>query len=775
MTVTLAAVGTLALGVGITAAVFRLVDALLLTPPALVLEPERVVHVLSDRNYVAFLITSTAETLDVAAYSRSELSLGSGAEAVPVVMECVTPGYFGLLGVQAEFGRSLGPTEEGLSPRVVLSYGFWQRHYGGSPQALGDRIRIGGTVYVVDGVAPRNFRGIEIEPVDLWALITASPENCSFTGTNLLASTAGSWLKTVARIRKGVTLAQSEAEVASLKATSRSIQSNRVLLPRHLEPILGSDNRTGYRSKTVLAVLLGGSITVFLIACFNVAGLLSISAVERRHEVAMRIQLGATRLHLMRQFLVETMLLAVIGALASAVVFSGTSFVLSRFFPIFLGHQPSVRLVGVVLGCTIVAGSLGMMALTAELTRCSVVDGLRGGQSVLSPKSCLRGALLIGEVALAFTLAVAASLFVQSLANVQHEIGYDVERLIVASADLERSGYSLAESQSAFQNMQERVSRITGVSSVSISSSPILDSGGASMVVPVQSASTGERTAMAYLNPVSPGYFSTIGTQITRGQPIGTSDDTSGRPVAVLSEGLARELWREEEDPLGECILIGTVCFEVIGISTSRRHVAISRSSRELFVPLNQISLLSLPPLFPRLLLIRTDGSVQEVLETVTSAVRADDNLPFVGVAPLVSLVDAQTRSWRLGASLFTVFAAIALILATIGLYGMLTFSVRQRTSEIGLRIALGAKRGDILRLVARQGLTIIAVGWAIGIAASLGLARMVQHLLFGVAPTDMTTFVITSLIIFGVGLVACIVPAAHAARLDPSAALRES
>ena len=775
MTVTVAAVGTLAIGVGITASVFRVVDALLLSPPAHVLEPERVVHVLSDRNYVDFLTTSTAETLDVAAYSRSELSLGSGAAAAPVVMECVTPGYFGLLGVEAVLGRSLGPAEGALSHSVVLSYGFWQRHYGGTPQALGDRIQIGDTIYVVDGVAPRNFRGIETEPVDLWALITASPENCSFTGTNLLASSAGSWLKTIARIRKGVTLEQSEAEVASLKATRSSVRSNRVLPPRHLEPILGSDNRTKYRSKTILALLLGGSLTVFLIACFNVVGLLSISAVERRHEVAMRIQLGATQLHLIRQFFVETFLLAVIGALASVVVFSGTSFVLSRFFPILLDHQPNIRLVGVVLGCTIAAGSLGMMALTAELTRCSVVEVLRGSQSVLSPRSRLRGALLIGEVALAFALAVAAGLFVQSLENVQDEIGFDVERLIVANADLQRSGYSLADSQLAFQNMMERASRITGVRSVSISGSPILDSGGASITVLVQSASRGEKTASAYLNTVSPGYFSTIGTRITRGQPIGTVGGTSGRPVAVVSEGLARELWLEEEDALGECLLIGTVCLEVVGISESRRHVAISRSSQELFVPLNQASLLRVPPLFPRLLLIRTDGSVQEVLETITNAVRADDNLPFVSVAPLGSLVDAQTRSWRLGASLFTVFAAIALILATIGVYGMLTFSVRQRTSEIGLMIALGAKRGDILRLVTGQGLTIIVVGWTIGIAASLGLGRMVQRLLFEVAPTDMTTFATTSLIIFGVGLVACIVPAARAARLDPSAALRES
>jgi predicted permease len=772
---TLTAMLTLAVGVGVNTAMVGLVDALMFRPPDHIVSPDRLVSVEHVANYVEFsALRDRARTLDVAALTRpTPLSLGLGAGASEVRTECVTPGYFPLLGVAPAFGRAFTAADDrrGSPPTVLLSDGLWQRQFAGNPAAIGSTVLLAGRSYGVIGVAPRGFAGVHMNRVDAWILIAISPEACSFTGTNLLAESGAAWLDTIGRIRDGATLAEAEAEVASVDPEARRVGAARA--HQELEPLYAS--RTTLSRQNRLALwLAGGAAIVLLVACANVAGLLSIRAIDRRREVAVRLQLGATRGHIVRQVLTEHLLLAAASAVVALGMAAWIGVLVEPFFPAVTAETMlNARLFAMLGVCALVAGLLSGVVPAIQTSRADATRLSRSGHAATREHSAFRSSLLVAQVALALALMVGAGLFVRSVANLRKDLGFDLDHVVVATVNLQKAGIEKpADVRSAFDLLLARVQEVPDVERASLTSGSILDTGGAMTVTAFSPDAISNPLSGATVTQVSTDYFSTLGTRILRGRAFTDADNASAAPVMIVSESLARESWPGEE-AVGKCEKLGRerTCTLVVGVSESRRLDSMTETSRELFVPMAQSRDMSE---VPQMLLVRPRTSPRRALASIAAAVRgASPTLPFVDVRPLSDLANDQTQSWRLGAAMFGLFGAAAVALAAIGIYASLAFSIRRRTTEIGIRMALGAMPGDIVRTVMRRGLALVGVGWAIGAIAAFWTSRSLDALLFGVGPYDAATFAAASAVVILAGLAGCLVPAARAVRVDPVIALR--
>ncbi len=771
------AIVTLGLGIGANIAMFGLVDALLFRLPEHVRDPRGLVSVRHARNYVDYLgLARSARTLDVAAYTKRELSLGRGTDAIPIQVECVTQSYFPVLGLQPMLGRSFTKGEETVGGQrvAVLDHGLWQSRFGGDPSVIGESLTISGHNYDVVGITPRGFTGAQMESVDAWILLTSSPEECSFTGTDLLAATRGAWLKTIGRIRDGFALAHAEAEISGLSSSGERPMSEAVresLPASALEPFYEPTTDRLSREGRVALWLSVGSTLVFVIACLNVAGLLSIQAIERRGEIAMRFQLGATRMRVVRQMVTENLVLAFSCVLVAWLVGIWIRMLLEGFFP---QHAAAglfnTRLFGVMAGFIFLAAIFTGTTSAMPISRVDPGRVLRGGTSLVSEGSKLRNVLLIGQITLAFVLVVCSGLFLRSVENVMKDPGYDVDRVIMATVDLRKAGYGFEEQRSVFNDLLDRVLQLSDVEYAGFSShSMILGAGGAAFSTGIRGAPD-RQSEQAIYNAISPQYFATLGTPVLRGRAF-ESDDSSS-PVAVVDTDLAARLW-PNEDPIGQCAWMGADCYEVVGLIPSRRHSTITRVNHEFFVPILQEGRhegLSIP----KALFIRAGGSPKALIPQLVTALQSvDEDLPFVNVRLLSELAVAETLSWRLGATVFGVFGMLAVVLAGIGVYGVLALSVRQRTAQIGLCMALGANPLAILSRMLRDGLILVGVGFLGGVGAALAVTRFIRSFLFEVTPTDPSAFLAASLIIGLMALAGCVFPAARAARVDPAVALR--
>jgi len=768
---------TLALGIGANIAMYGVVDALLFRMPEHVQGPRELVIVPGSGNYLDYLdLAGSTRTLDVAAYTKKELSLGFGAEAVPIYVECVTQTYFPLLGARPRIGRwfTSGEEKEGDQAGVVLSHGLWQRRYGGSPEAIGSLLAISGGEFVIVGVSPIGFTGAEMKGVDAWILLTSAPEKCTFTGTNLLASRGGFWLTTIGRIRNGSTLAHAEIELHDLYSsysdppTMTGGESSRA---RAVEPLYALSTDRLRREGRVAMWSLVGSVLVFLVACLNVAGLLSVQAVERRGEIAVRLQLGATRMRLVGQIVAENAVLLAVCVAIAWVVGWWIRLTMEGLFPSFASGTPiNGRILGVMLAFTLLAGTFTGVASAIHIFRIDPGRILRGGASLVSEGSRLRDVLLIGQIALAFVLIVCSGLFIRSIGILLEDPGYETNRVILVTADLQMAGYEAKDQSSIFDTMLTRVQHLPNVESASLSShSMILSAGGTAFSAGVRGAA-GLDSEQAIFNAVSPQYFSTLGTPVIRGRKFSPSD--SGSLVAIVDTELSEALW-PGLDPIGQCAWLGADCFEVVGTIRSRRHSTLRRLNHEIFVPSPQAGrrgALSIP----KALFIRTAGSPETMIPIVAEVLRSvDHDLPFVDVQALAGLVTTEIRSWRVGATVFGVFGLLAVILAGIGVYGVLALSVEQRIAQIGLRMALGATPFCVLSSVVWDGMIMAGIGCLGGIFVALGVTHFIRSLLHEVAPTDPATFLVAFLVVGLMTLLGCVFPATRAVKVDPATALR--
>ena len=785
---TLLTAGTLALGVGAAAAMYGVVDALMFRPPQQVHQPERLVEIEEIGNYARYLeIRPRLRALDVAAFVNTTVSLGVGPDAIPLEIECVTTTYFPALGTKLMHGRAFVPGDEqpDREAGVVIGHHVWQTRFGGEQTALGRTVRIAGRAYAIIGVAPPRFTGLHrLKPAAAWILLVRHPEACTFGDSDIYKSN-GYWLNIIARIRDGFSWDQAQADAVAADINPETVQfprpdgtleTRRASQPPRLFPIRysrgGDDDARLNRLATWLS---GGAAVLLLIACANVAGLLAMRAVERRREIAVRLQLGAGRSRVFAQLVMENVVLAGFCALAAVGIAAWIGGLLHAFYPLadlqeVLNPRTATFLAIFALLAALVSGIIP----AAQAVRADVVSRLRTTNPA-HERGQFRTVLLVLQVALALMLIVGAGLFVRSVANFRRNFGYDLNRVIAASVDLERAGYRDAgDIRARYELLLQRVRQLPEVEAAAYSSNvPVgLRSGAVTFIAPDINDASG--CCHAFVT-VSPDYFAVMGIQILHGRAFTAADarSTSTGPV-ILDEDLAKKFFANPRDAIGRCLFVAfetASCREVVGISESARQGRLrsSQLDSEFFVPFAEAS-----DTAPRVLVIRPQRASTLAVASISTTIRSGAvDLPYIRIERLSDLANQEANTWRLGATIFGLFGILAVVLSGVGIYAALAFSMRQRTAEIGVRMALGADAQDIAKLIARHAILILVIGWSIGALATAGLTRYIRSLLFDVASGDTPTFVVASLIIAAAALAGCVVPAIRASRIDPAVALR--
>ena len=798
---------TLALGIGANATMFGIVDHLLLRPPAHVVDPSSVRRFNSVRiddsgadltesvfSYASFAVlrATSRSFADIAAWGRaSPQPLGRGTGAQEIQVGDATASLFPTLGVRPRIGRFFTEAEDSPpsgSNVAVLGHELWRTTFGGDPAVLGRSITVSGRDYQVIGVAPDGFAGIGLERVDLWLPMTTSSSRF------ISRMTAGApwwearnveWLEIFGRLRPGVTAGQAEAELAIL--FPRVLGSGPgAMPPDHLErsrwrillsPVQAERGPGRSASTPVTIWLLGVSVFVLIIACANVTNLLLARAARRRREIAVRLAMGAGRGRLVRQLLIESLLLAAAGGLAGLLVAEwGGGFVRTVLLPSVAWDDTITDSRVLLFTCVVVVltGVLAGIVPAIQASRPDLTGALKSGMREGGGRRArTRTALLVTQAALSVMLLVGAGLFVRSLGNASRvALGLEPERVLRLGVDLRGAGYTRAESDMVYQQILARLRAVPAVSSAALASTiPFYSRITTELRVPGRDSTPRMPGGRPLFNAVSPGYFATVGTRLVRGRDIADADRTGAEPVAIVSQTTARTLWPGGE-ALGQCVRLAasdTVpCKTIIGIVDDVRWTNIQEApSLQVYVPIAQQR--EAPGL-----LVRPSGDAAAAIEAVQRVVyEVAPRVTLARVVPIATYVDRQLRPWRLGASMFTAFGVLALVIAAVGLYSMLAYTVALRAHELGVRVALGASVADVLRLVVGDGMRVTGVGIALGVVGALLLSPRLERLLYGVTGRDPLVVGGVVIALLAVALVASLEPAMRAARADPSVALR--
>lgn len=745
---------------------YAVTDVLLFRAPGEVFDPQRVLDVPTAHNYVRYTdLRARLNTMDLAVTTRQVLSVETPVDVVTASTECVSATYFPVLGVRSEVGRTIGPPDDqpGAPLVVAVSNEFWKTQLSRTQAVVGTPLTIGGRVFNVIGVMPAGFRGVDLGDTDLWISVAAAPQLCSPSGGNFLWSDSAHWLRTIGRLHLGVSPAQAQAELQSIAGASS--------VPR-LQSIVASRRYAAGSAIRLAAWLTAGSAVLVLLSCVNISGLLSIRAVDRRQEIAIRWQLGARGSSILTQLLVEQLAITVVGGFVAVCVSLSLWHWLSEYFRIphtqFLFNG---RVLGCLLGLLVLACTLS--CLTPVIQTAMVVarkaDALRG--SIL-PGARYRTLLLSVQVTIAFTLLTAAGMFSESVRNVTRDLGYEPTKVLVATLDLARSNLRReTDARQAFALILGTLRSHTDVGVVALTSAPPLDTGSFSVVIPDSPGRNARRALTRFVSYVSPDYFAAIGTPILRGRPFAEKDTVADR-VAIIDSGLANEI-EPTKDVVGKCVAVNRAddCFTIIGVTQPRRIESLRRANGELFLPITGSEGRES---MPQALIIRPKREPRLAAPALVEMMRgAVPHLPAVTVWPLDQLVDDRARAWLVGARMFTLFGLAAAAIASLSIYGAVGFTTRRRTAEFGMRMALGAEHRTIVGLAIRQLVIAMLVGAVAGITLSIVGGHLMQHLLFNVAPIDTVALAVSCGVIMCAGILGCIGPALSVMRLDPVLALR--
>ena len=809
------AVLSLALGIGAISTIFSFVNGIMLRPLPYH-EPERLV-ILDEtalKRGVGSMSVSFPNFLDwreqnhsfedIGCYDTGGFAIaGSGStvgggspaaagrpQAEPEQLQggFVSQGTFEILGVAPILGRTFTADEDQPDHDlvVILSYGLWQRRFGGDPNILGQTLLLNNRPRVVIGVMPKGFQFPEV--AEAWGPLALTPK--MFTRTD-------HGLQSIARLKPGVTLKQAQAEMISIASIIE--QQNPVTNEGLSVNVIDLRASLVGDYKNALLILLGVCGFVLLIACVNVANLLLARATARQKEIAIRAALGADRRRIFRQLLTESLLLGVIsGALGLFLALWGMDLLLAAIpidIPFWMKFDLDGRVLAFTAACSVLTGFVFGTAPALEASNPDLNETLKeGGRSGAgSGGHRLRSLLVAAEIALSLVLLVGAGLMMRSFLSLQHvNAGINPEGVLTLNIGLPGAKYRTPETRIAFfQQLLERVRAIPGVQSAGTNSGlPLAGSNwGRSLTVegfPV--LSVGEAPMINHC-VISPDYFRTMGIPILKGRDFderdiappkvpqlavrGDSMPGAATGVTIIDERLAREYW-PDQDPIGKRIRFGPPednepWHTIVGVVGEVKHERLDASTRKsVYLPHAQV------PIGGSRLAIRTEGRPESLIGAVRNQVRElDPDLPVTRIMTMNEVVTRSVWQQRLYTALFGVFAAVALILATVGIYGVMSYAVTQRTREIGLRMALGAQRTDVVKLVVGHGVVVTAIGVGVGLAAALGLTRLMSSLLFGVTATDPITFAAVSVLLAGVALGACFVPARRAAKVDPMVALR--
>ena len=801
---TVVAVLTLALGIGANTAIFTIVNAVLLNPLP-VTDAARLFELdttdrkttvalgnatrlgMSLRNYEDFARQADVFS-GITGFDQVGLTRSGGEPPRRYQGSLVTANYFAVLGVRAVLGRTFRSDEDqhpGGDTVAVISYSVWSREFGSSPDVLGKRLTLNGTDYTVIGVAPPQFKGTFLFansdqiwlPISMHTQVLAGFIENNFLHRRFLDLTA------VGRLKNGVTLRQAETAVETIASRlEQQYPADNQGRGATLSPVADASLGINQHEQVAKAgvVMMGIVSVVLLIACVNLASLMLSQTARREKEMCLRAALGAGSRRLARQSLTESFLLSMLGGAVGMLIGYWGRWALWSGRPAFLLQSD----LALPLDGRVWAFTFAIAVLTAilfglvpawKVSRPTLMEALNSGGrsgSMAWGRSRFRQALVVSEVALALIALVGAALFLRSLAFAQGlDPGFESKRLGMLGFDLGSQHYDEDRGEQYFRDAIQRATASPGVQSAAVASNFPLGGGVARTIfLEGQDAESGHRGTLTTINNVSSGYFQTLGIPLRQGRAFNDLDRKETKPVAIVNHAMAKHFW-PGESPVGKRFhFIGeTKLLEVVGEVGDSWQFGVGEVPQPVaYLPITQ----AYSPF--AVLQVRTAGDPKTVLPSMRESVQSlDHNLAFVGVSTIETLLGQDLWAPRMGALLMGAFGLLALLLATVGIYGVLAYSVAQRTQEVGIRMALGASRASVLAMVVKQGMTLVGIGVGIGILGALGLARLMASLLFGVKASDPLTFVAATLVLGVVALVATYLPARRATSVDPVVALR--
>jgi predicted permease len=792
---TLVAVITLAIGIAANTTVFSWIDAILLRPipgasnsQALVafetLTPDRDFITTSYADYRDYRDHATLLAGLAIAQPRA-FSAGEAEHSEHVWGELVSGDYFDVLGVHPVAGRIFAPAEYGDEqsghPVAVIGYSLWQRRYNGDPSVIGRTLRINGRQLTIVGVAPREFRGaIAGLAFELWVPATMGPQLNLMPDWMLRDRKTRSFMA-VARLKPGVTLNQASAEIRAIaERLARMYPQTNEGMSATVLPLWQSHFGAQSLLRGPLRILMAVGAVVLLIVCANVANLLLARSAARRREFSVRLALGAGRLRIVRQLLVESLLLAGAGSLVAVPLALWMSLSLGYLappgsFPVVFETQMNARILAFAIFVAAIACVASAISPALESMRVGLTDALNeGGRSGTAGRrsSRMRAALVVSEVALALVAIIGAGLFAKSFETARRmDPGFDPKHVLASHLYLSSVGYTVPERKQFCRRLRERLESLPGV--IAAAYADVIPLGFERSWEDLRIdgyAPRANENMKIYRNVVAPGYFDLMRIPIVDGRDFTEHDDENSNPVMIVSETFARRFFAGR-NPIGYRVQGWGRWFTIVGIAKDSKYDRPNEAPQPYFyVPFRQVYREDIAIA----LLVRVAGDPRQAISSIRREVRAmDPNVDLFDAMPLTEYIGAAVLPQKVAASLLGVLGFIALAFAAAGLYSVMAYSIAQRVQEIGIRMALGARPGDVLALVVRQGMTLAVIGVGLGAIASFAVTRVAASLLVNVSATDPLVFAGAAIFLAAVALISTYVPARRATGIDPAAALR--
>src|SRR6266480_3114982 len=792
---TTVAVLTLALGIAANTTVLSWISATLLNPiPGVahtsdlvtVMRGDRTDHPTPPFSYpdLRDLSERTQTFSGLLGYHDDYMSLTGVAKPERIYGALTTANYFDVLGVHPILGRAFLPEEGTLragAAVIVIGYAVWQNHFAGDPQIVGKTIQINRHPYTVVGVAPRDFNGCKTGlRTDLWIPVSMDRD---VWGADRPARRGTFWLIVLGKLRPGVTKNQAQAELNLLMQgiAERFPEDHRDSLNEiSLDPLWRSPfGINGYLYKS-FPMLLGLAAVLLLLACANVASLLLVRSVGRRREIAIRLATGASRKQIVRQFLIESLLLGLLGGTAAIVITVWTSRSLGAFFPpstLPLTHDAHIdqRVLFVTIAVSILAAiTFGILPAlrSSSVPVQSVLKEEATSVSLTSHKSRLLSGLVVAQISLSLVLLVCAGLFTRSLQKAQQsDPGFEASHLLLASYELSPAGYTRATGMAFNRQVLDKLAALPGVESVTLADFSPLSFSIHTDYLQIEGYVPQPHESMEISRAVvGPNYFRTLRTAVISGREFTEADTPDAQLVAVVNQAFVDRYWLGE-NAIGKQVTDWGNRFTIVGVARNAKYRMLTYPSEPvIYLPIYQIY----HPTQDTTIHLRTTGDLRTMASSVEETIhQLNPELPLFNVNPLSVTMQLGTLFGRVAATFAASFGFLAMVLAAVGVYGVVAYTTRQRAREVGIRMALGAEKGDIYRLVLGQGFRLTLAGLVVGTALGLAFTRLLKAQLFGVSETDAITFASVGLLLAVVALLACHIPARRATRVDPMVALR--
>jgi predicted permease len=818
---TAVAVLSLALGIGANTSIFSFVNAVLLKPLP-VAQPQQLVYVFSGRRESPYSVSSYPDYVDfrdknevfssLIAYSPISVSFNDNDQPDTISGLIVSGNYFDALGVRPALGRAFLPEEDktpGSHPVVVISHALWQSRFGGDRSVVGKKLLMNGQPFTIVGVAPADFNGAETGrtndlyvPLAMQALVR--PPRGGYSGEmnpDLLSKRGPRWLDMIGRLKPGVSAQQAQAAMTTLAAQlAQAYPDTNKNVTTAVTPASQGDPEQRGTLLSVAKLLLAVVGLVLLIACANVANLLLARATGRRKEISIRLALGASRWRLIRQLLTESVLLSTIGGAIGLLLAFWLVDALrtiappANLFPVAYDFSLDKSVLGFTLLLSVVTGVVFGIAPAVQATKTDLVTALKdetplmtGQGSWIARRVSLRNLLVVAQVALSLVLLIGAGLFLRSLRQAQRiNLGFDPDHVLTMPLNINLLRYTKTQGQDFYRQVIERVEALPGVQSATLTRTPPLSGASRQSSVTIEGQDGLDRTSNSessggggtemssnetLASSVALRYFQTLNIPLLRGRDF-TAQDREGAPGVVIVNQTFAARYLPGAEPVGRRISFNGAqgpWLEVVGLVADSKYITVGETPAPfVYQPLAQRHESGMS------LLVRTYGDPASAVPSVRGEVqKLERNLPLNAARPMTELLAMSLFPARMGAILLGCFGLLALLLATVGLYGVMSYSVSRRTREIGIRMALGAQGGNVLRLVLREGMTLVVTGIALGLVVAFAVTRLLAGFLYGISPTDPAAFTIIALLLTAVALLASLIPARRAAKVDPMIALR--